>query len=142
MAPHQINIHFVAFTNQPPFASKHPPARIDYLHAGKRLVDKKGTHNVKIRTKNKTFWGLVSVRFSKLVGMVYLGYLAVLFFWLSSFSSYSSYSSVSSVSSYSSVPRYSSVSSYPSVPSYASVPRYSRVSRYISFFVILGILAI
>lgn len=49
--------------------------------------------------KTRHFW-LVNVRFSKLVGMVYLGYLAVWFFWLSSFSSFLSFSSYPSYSSY------------------------------------------
>ena len=49
-----IKIHFAAFTYQPPFASKQTFARIDFLHAGLRLVEKTGTHNVKILTKNQT----------------------------------------------------------------------------------------
>ena len=49
--------------------------------------------------KTRHFW-LVNVRFSKLVGMVYLGYLAVWFFWLSSFSSFLSFSSYPTYSSY------------------------------------------
>ena len=35
------------------FASKQTFARIDFLRRGERLVDKKGTHNVKFLTKNQ-----------------------------------------------------------------------------------------
>ena len=37
-----------------PFASTTTFARIDFLRQGGRLVIKKGTHNVKILTENKT----------------------------------------------------------------------------------------
>ena len=37
---------------QPLFASKQTFARIDFLRQGEQLVDEKGTHNVKISTKN------------------------------------------------------------------------------------------
>jgi len=37
---------------QPLFASKQTFARIVFLRQGERLVDEKGTHNVKIPTKN------------------------------------------------------------------------------------------
>jgi len=40
--------------NQPLFASKQTFARIAFLGQGGRLVDEKGTHNVKILTKNHT----------------------------------------------------------------------------------------
>ena len=39
---------------QPLFASIQTLARIDFLRQGERLVDFKGTHNVKNPTKNKT----------------------------------------------------------------------------------------
>ena len=42
-------------------------------------MEKKGSHNVKRCTKKRTFF-LASVRFSKLVGIVYLGFLVVLVF--------------------------------------------------------------
>ncbi len=38
--------------NQPLFASKQTFARIAFLGQGGRLVDEKGTHNVKILTEN------------------------------------------------------------------------------------------
>ena len=38
--------------NCPLFASKQTAARIDFLRQGERLVDKKGTHNVKILAKS------------------------------------------------------------------------------------------
>ena len=50
----EINIHFAACAGYPLFASKPTFARIVFLWQGGRLVDKKGTHNVKILTKNKT----------------------------------------------------------------------------------------
>ena len=34
------------------FSIKQTAARIDFLRQGERLVDKKGTHNVKFITKN------------------------------------------------------------------------------------------
>ena len=37
---------------QPLFASKQTFARIVFLRQGEQLVDEKGTHNVKIPTKN------------------------------------------------------------------------------------------
>ena len=40
--------------NKPHFAPKQTFARIDYFRQGGRLVDGKGTHNVKILTKNYT----------------------------------------------------------------------------------------
>ena len=47
-------IHFACIYHYPLFASEQTFARIDYLRSGGRLVTKKGTHNVKIRTENKT----------------------------------------------------------------------------------------
>jgi len=38
--------------NYPRFTSKPTFARIDFLRQDERLVDKKGTHNVKFITKN------------------------------------------------------------------------------------------
>ena len=38
--------------NYPHFAPKQTSARIDFLRQGERLVDGKGTHNVKFLTKN------------------------------------------------------------------------------------------
>ena len=40
--------------NYPLFAPKQTSARIDFLRQGGRLVDKKGTHNVKIRAEKLT----------------------------------------------------------------------------------------
>ena len=40
--------------NCPLWASKQTSARIDFLRQGGRLVDKKGTHNVKIRAEKLT----------------------------------------------------------------------------------------
>jgi len=40
--------------NYPLLASKQTFARIDFLRQGRRLVGKKGTHNVKIRTEKLT----------------------------------------------------------------------------------------
>ena len=40
--------------NCPLFASKQTFARIDFLRQGGRLVDKKGTHNVKFFAENWT----------------------------------------------------------------------------------------
>ena len=40
--------------NCPLLAPKQTSARIDFLRQGERLVDRKGTHNVKIITKNHT----------------------------------------------------------------------------------------
>ena len=40
--------------NYPLLASKQTSARIDFLRQGERLVDEKGTHNVKIFTENRT----------------------------------------------------------------------------------------
>jgi len=40
--------------NCPLLTPKQTSARIDFLRQGERLVDKKGTHNVKIRTKSWT----------------------------------------------------------------------------------------
>ena len=47
-------IHLARIYNKPHFAPKQTFARIDYLRQGGRLVDGKGTHNVKIPTKNYT----------------------------------------------------------------------------------------
>ena len=41
-------------SNCPLWASKQTFARIDFLRQGGRLVDKKGTHNVKIRAEKLT----------------------------------------------------------------------------------------
>jgi|GEM_PF-546873 len=49
-----INIHFVIFTDKPLFASKPTYARIVFLRQGERLVNRKGTHNVKFLTENHT----------------------------------------------------------------------------------------
>ena len=49
-----INIHYAARTSRPHFAPSQTSARIDFLRQGWQLVDKKGTHNVKIRTKKIT----------------------------------------------------------------------------------------
>jgi len=62
MAAFLIKIHFAAFTNLPQFASKQTCARIDYLRQGGQLVDKKGTHNVKIYTENQTKTSLLHTR--------------------------------------------------------------------------------
>ena len=40
--------------NYPHFAPKQTSARIDFLELGGRLVDGKGTHNVKFLTENET----------------------------------------------------------------------------------------
>ena len=40
--------------NCPLLAPKQTSARIDFLRQGERLVDKKGTHNVKILTEKET----------------------------------------------------------------------------------------
>ena len=50
----EINIHFIVFTDWPLFASKQTFARIDLLRQGARLVDKKGTHNVKFHAEKLT----------------------------------------------------------------------------------------
>ncbi len=42
----------MAFIGYSSFASKPTFARIDFLRQDERLVDKKGTHNVKFTTKN------------------------------------------------------------------------------------------
>ena len=42
--------------NCPLFASKQTSARIDFLGQGERLVDKKGSHNVKIHTEKLTMF--------------------------------------------------------------------------------------
>ena len=52
----EINIHFIAFTIHPHFASKPTFARIDFLRQSDRLVDEKGTQNVKIYTENLTIF--------------------------------------------------------------------------------------
>ena len=49
-----MRIHFACIYNQPHFASKQTFVRIDFLRQGERLVSRKGTHNVKIITENKT----------------------------------------------------------------------------------------
>ena len=72
----EINIHFAAFTNYPLLASKLTPARIDYLLAGMRLVGKKALIMLKFVLKIRHFL-LASKRFSKLVGVVYLGFLVI-----------------------------------------------------------------
>ena len=50
----EINIHFACVYMLPPFASKQTFARIDFLQQDRRLVDEKGTHNVKFLAKNQT----------------------------------------------------------------------------------------
>ena len=52
--PLQIKIHFSNIHMPPFFTSKQTFARIDYLRQGGRLVNRSGTHNVKILTKNQT----------------------------------------------------------------------------------------
>ncbi len=47
-------IHFACINNYPLLASKPTFARIDYLRSSGRLVDCKGTHNVKICAENIT----------------------------------------------------------------------------------------
>ena len=49
-----IYIHFASMYNAPLFAPKPTFARIDFLRQGERLVDGKGAHNVKKRSKNIT----------------------------------------------------------------------------------------
>ena len=49
-----LDIHYAARTSRPHFAPSQTSARIDFLRQGWQLVDKKGTHNVKIRTENIT----------------------------------------------------------------------------------------
>ena len=49
-----IKIHLACIYNSPLFASKQTFARIDFLRQGERLVDGKGTHNVKKCSKNIT----------------------------------------------------------------------------------------
>ena len=49
-----IEIHFACIYNHPHFASKPSLAKIDFLRQGERLVDGKGTHNVKFLTENQT----------------------------------------------------------------------------------------
>ena len=50
----EINIHFSVCTDYPLFASKQTFARIDFLRQGERLVNRKGSYNVKFLTKNWT----------------------------------------------------------------------------------------
>ena len=50
----RIYIHFACMYNVPLFASKPTFARIDFLRARQRLVNGKGTQNVKKRSKNIT----------------------------------------------------------------------------------------
>ena len=52
--PFLINIHCAACTCHPYFASKPTFVRIVFSRQGWRLVDRNGTHNVKICTENKT----------------------------------------------------------------------------------------
>ena len=52
--PLQIKIHFTNIHMPPFFTSKQTFARIDYLRQGGRLVNRSGTHNVKIPTRNQT----------------------------------------------------------------------------------------
>ena len=47
-------IHFACIHMLPLFASKLTSARIDFLRQGGRLVNRKGTQNVKIYTENQT----------------------------------------------------------------------------------------
>ncbi len=47
-----MRIHFAGVCNSPLVALKQTFARIVYLRQGGRLVDEKGTQNVKILTKN------------------------------------------------------------------------------------------
>ena len=44
----------------PLFAPKATLARIDFLRQGERLVDKNGTHNVKIHAEKRTKYEVVS----------------------------------------------------------------------------------
>ena len=50
----QINIHFANIHMLPLFGPKQTFARIDFLRQDRRLVDEKGTHNVKILAENQT----------------------------------------------------------------------------------------
>ena len=53
----------------PPFASKQTFARIDFLRQGERLVNRKGTHNVKFVTEKVTkVDGLTSGQVNELIG--------------------------------------------------------------------------
>ena len=66
--PLEINIHFVAFTYCPILASKQTFARIDFLRQGERLVNRKGTHNVKFVTEKLTkVDGLTSRQVNELI---------------------------------------------------------------------------
>ena len=47
-------IHFACINNHLLLAPKQTFARIDFLRSNGRLVDYKGTHNVKIYAENKT----------------------------------------------------------------------------------------
>ena len=71
-------IHFACINNHLLLAPKQTFARIDFLRSNGRLVDSKGTHNVKIYAENKTKWGtLVSEGVGVLVGLC-VGYLVSL----------------------------------------------------------------
>ena len=71
-------IHLACINNYPLLAPKQTFAGIDFLRSNGRLVDCKGTHNVKIYAKNKTKWGaLVSEGVGVLVGLC-VGYLVSL----------------------------------------------------------------
>ena len=71
-------IHFACINNYPLLAPKQTFAGIDFLRSNGRLVDCKGTHNVKIHAENKTKWGtLVSEEVGVLVGLC-VGYLVSL----------------------------------------------------------------
>ena len=63
-------IHFACINNHLLLVPKQTFARIDFLRSNGRLVDCKGTHNVKIYAENKTEWGaLVSEGVGVLVGL-------------------------------------------------------------------------
>ena len=49
----EIKIHFTAFTNYPPFASKPTFARIVFLRSGWRLADKKALTMLKFLLKSR-----------------------------------------------------------------------------------------
>ena len=71
-------IHFACINNHLLLAPKQTFAGIDFLRSNGRLVDYKGTHNVKIYAENKTKWGtLVSEGVGVLVGLC-VGYLVSL----------------------------------------------------------------
>ena len=57
MAVSQNKYSFCQHLQLPLLVSNQTFARIDFLRQGMRLVDRNGTHNVKIRTENETKCG-------------------------------------------------------------------------------------